>query len=183
MNDMFEYIGSINKSSVIVEYVVDNDTIRIKTGDNQDIIIERKDSYINFLNDIISTQNQYKNVERKKYLLKKEKYNRFERIFMYIFLLSAIALVIYFPNVFTSLILLISVISSIVSEITHIHNVMELRKLNSNIGSMEHIVVNEDACINEKIDSDEKLKLIGIDKTLKLLPLPQDEILYLDDEI
>lgn len=182
MKDMYEYIGNVNKNSVIVDYEVDGNSIKIKTSDNKDVIIDREDNYINFLNDIIKTQQQYKNVERRKYLLKKDKFNKIERIIMYIFLLVSIALVIYFTNIYTSLILLIFIISSIVSEVTHIHNVMELRKLNNNTVNTKNIVVDTDDVYDE-INKDDMLKLIGINEDIKLLPLPQDEILYLDDEM
>ncbi len=180
MEDMFKYIDDIDKSNVIVEYEVDDNKIRIKTSNSKNVIIERKDSYIEFLNDIIKKQQQYKDIERKKYLLKKERFSKFERILMYILLLGSIALVIYFPNVFTSLILLIFVLSTIVSEVSHIHNVMELRKINASMFSTKSLIIEDENTIQNNEDNSE---FIGIDKDVKLLPLPDDEILYLDDEI
>ena len=129
------YIEDLHKSNIIVEYEIKDDIIKIKTGDNKEITIKNEDSYIDLLNGILSAQQKYQNIERKKELISKEKFNKKERTLMFIFLLASIALIMYFPNVLTSVILLLSIILSAVSEVSHVHNVLELRKLNDCIAN------------------------------------------------
>lgn len=191
------YIEDLHKSNIIVEYEIKDDIIKIKTGDNKEITIKNEDSYIDLLNGILSAQQKYQNIERKKELISKEKFNKKERTLMFIFLLASIALIMYFPNVLTSVILLLSIILSAVSEVSHVHNVLELRKLNDCIANKKTLVVADDyvpQTSKEEIEVlDEKIEVID-DKdvqknnTLLLLPAPimavqDDEVLLLDEEM
>lgn len=191
------YIEDLHKSNIIVEYEIKDDIIKIKTGDNKEITIKNEDSYIDLLNGILSAQQKYQNIERKKELINKEKFNKKERTLMFIFLLASIALIMYFPNVLTSVILLLSIILSAVSEVSHVHNVLELRKLNDCIANKKTLVVADDyvpQTSKEEIEVlDEKIEVID-DKdmpkksTLLLLPapimsIPDEETLLLDEEM
>lgn len=191
------YIEDLHKSNIIVEYEIKDDIIKIKTGDNKEITIKNEDSYIDLLNGILSAQQKYQNIERKKELISKEKFNKKERTLMFIFLLASIALIMYFPNVLTSVILLLSIILSAVSEVSHVHNVLELRKLNDCIANKKTLVVADDyvpKTSKEEIEVlDEKIEVIedkDVQKnnTLLLLPAPimavqDDEVLLLDEEM
>lgn len=191
------YIEDLHKSNIIVEYEIKDDIIKIKTGDNKEITIKNEDSYIDLLNGILSAQQKYQNIERKKELISKEKFNKKERTLMFIFLLASIALIMYFPNVLTSVILLLSIILSAVSEVSHVHNVLELRKLNDCIANKKTLVVADDyvpQTSKEEIEVlDEKIEVIedkDVQKnnTLLLLPAPimavqDDEVLLLDEEM
>lgn len=191
------YIEDLHKSNIIVEYEIKDDIIKIKTGDNKEITIKNEDSYIDLLNGILSAQQKYQNIERKKELISKEKFNKKERTLMFIFLLASIALIMYFPNVLTSVILLLSIILSAVSEVSHVHNVLELRKLNDCIANKKTLVVADDyvpQTSKEEIEViDEKIEVIETvdmpkNNTLLLLPapvvtVPDCEELLLDEEM
>ena len=180
MKDMFEYIDNVNKSNIIINYEIDNNTIKIKTGDNKDIVIEKKDSYIELLNGIISTQQKYQNLERKKELFSKENFNRKARFIMLMFLLISISALMLLPNIITSLLVLISIILLSTSQVTHINNIMEIKKLDKNLSSKKTVIINDEYVLEDINKSDDEIETISLDENISINEI---ETIYMDDEM
>lgn len=180
MEDMFEYIDNVNRSNIILNYEITDNTIKIKTGDNKEITIEKKDSYIELLNGIISTQQKYQNLERKKFLLNKENINKKSRALMLIFLLISISFLILFPNIVTSLLVLISIILLATSQVTHMNNIMEIKKIDKNLMSKKTVVINDEYVFKDKDELNKKIEALNFDEDLII---NDEEVLYLDDEL
>ena len=180
MKHMFEYIDNVNKSNIIVNYEIDNKTIKIKTGDNKDIVIEKKDSYIELLNGIISTQQKYQNLERKKELFSKETFNKKARLIMLILLFISISTLMLFPNIITSLLVLISIILLSTSQITHINNVLEIKKIDKSLTSKKTVIINDEYVIEDNKEPIEEVETVSLDDDMNIIEI---ETIYMDDEM
>ena len=171
MGDMFEYIDEVNRSNIITNYMVDDSVIRIKTADNKEIVINKSDSYIELLNGIISTQQKYQSIEKKKDIILNENFNKKARIVMSIIMFMSISMLLLAPNFISSLFVLVSLILLASSWVTHLNNRKELKKIDSILNNKKTVIIGNEYVlhdIKEKVQNKSEQK---------------EEVLYLDDEL
>ena len=99
---------------------------------------------------------------------------------MLILLFISISTLMLFPNIITSLLVLISIILLSTSQITHINNVLEIKKIDKSLTSKKTVIINDEYVIEDNKEPIEEVETVSLDDDMNIIEI---ETIYMDDEM